>query len=69
MYLYWGHSVDTSIGKGSKRIRQQKMTEWNACSQKSDAPHCFFVSHKAMIMLQEQKEHIQEKACQCIWNK
>ena len=26
MYLYWGHSVGMSLGKGSKRIRQQKMT-------------------------------------------
>ena len=26
IYLYWDHSVSTSLGKGSKRIRQQKMT-------------------------------------------
>ena len=26
MYLYWDHSVGTSLGQGSKRIKQQKMT-------------------------------------------
>ena len=83
MYLYWDHSIGTSLGKGSKRIRQQKMTEKGVREvKKSDMPHTnssvyfllklnlysFFVSHKAVIILQQQKEHIQEKAYQCLWN-
>ena len=68
MYLYWDHSVGTSLGKGSKRRRQQKMTEEGARKiKKSDVPHTnssvyfllllnlysFFISHKAVIILQQ----------------
>ena len=51
-----------------------------ACSQKSDVPHTnfsmyfllqlglyyFLVSHKAVTTLQQEKDHIQEKAYPCI---
>ena len=40
MYLYWDYSIGTSLGKGSKRIRQQKMTEKGALEiKKSDVPY------------------------------
>ena len=40
MYLCWDYLVGTSLGKGSKRRRQQKMTEEGARKiKKSDVPH------------------------------
>ena len=38
MYLYWDHSVGTSLAKGRKRIRQQKMTYKGARAVKKFMP-------------------------------
>ena len=79
MYLYWGHSGSTSReGEQTKKATKNDM-ERRACRQKSNAPHTNFsvfffrkpnlVSHKSLIILQRAiKEHIQEKAYQCLEN-
>ena len=84
MYLCWDHSSSISFGKENRQRKQQKMTKKGDMQSKkwclfTQILLCTFFCNSIFIpswfliklwqyYSKQQKEHIQEKVYQCIWN-